>query len=79
MEKIFDSHSHYNDTSFKEDYRDIIRHIQESGVGNVVNVGADIESARLAMKQADENEFMYFSAGIHPHDAIQARDEKILA
>ena len=79
MEKIFDSHSHYNDSSFKEDYRQVLQHIQDSGVGNVVNVGADIESARLAMKQADENEFMYFSAGIHPHDAIQARDEAIMA
>ena len=79
MEKIFDSHSHYNDNSFKEDYRDIVKHIQEQGVGNVINVGADIESARLAMKQAEENEFMFFSAGIHPHDAIQARDDSIMA
>ena len=42
MDKIFDSHSHYNDTSFKDDYREVIKHIQESGVSNVVNVGADI-------------------------------------
>ena len=79
MNKIFDSHSHYNDSSFKDDYKEVLKHIQDSGVGNVVNVGADIESARLAKKQAEENEFMYFSAGIHPHDAIQARDEAIMA
>ena len=79
MNKIFDSHSHYNDSSFKDDYKEVLQHIQDSGVGNVINVGADIESARLAKKQAEENEFMYFSAGIHPHDAIQSRDEAIMA
>ena len=79
MNKIFDSHSHYNDSSFKDDYKEVLQHIQDSGVGNVINVGADIESARLAKKQAEENEFMYFSAGIHPHDANQARDEAIMA
>lgn len=79
MEKIFDSHSHYNDNSFKDDYKEVLKHIRESGVGNVVNVGADIHSSRLAAKQAFESDFMYFSAGIHPADAIQARDDEIMA
>ena len=73
MNKIFDSHSHYNDSSFKDDYKEVLQHIQDSGVGNVVNVGADIESARLAMRQASENDFMYFSAGIHPHRSEERR------
>ncbi len=79
MEKIFDSHAHYNDDSFKKDYNEILQHIQNSGVGLVMNVGADINSSRLALKQAKENDFMVCSVGIHPHDAIQARDEDIMA
>ncbi len=79
MEKIFDSHAHYNDDSFKKDYKEILQHIQNSGVGLVMNVGADITSSRLALKQAKENDFMVCSVGIHPADAIQARDEDIMA
>ncbi len=79
MEKIFDSHAHYNDDRFKSDYKEILQYIQDNGVGLVMNVGADIQSSRLALKQANENDFMYCSIGIHPHDAIQARDEKIMA
>ena len=52
MEKIFDSHSHYNDDSFESDYKEILQHIQDMGVGTVVNVGADIHSSRLALKLA---------------------------
>ena len=52
MDKIFDSHSHYNDTSFKDDYREVIKHIQESGVSNVVNVVVrDIVEKQRCRKQ----------------------------
>lgn len=79
MGKIFDSHCHYNDDAFKSDYNEILNHIQENGVGTVVNVGASIESSRLALKQALENDFMYCSVGIHPEDASQALDENIMS
>ncbi|MBR5520526.1 MAG: TatD family hydrolase [Oscillospiraceae bacterium] len=78
MNKIFDSHSHYNDDSFKDDYCDVLQKIADNGVGTVLNVGADIHSSRLAVKQAEECDFMYCSVGIHPHDSIQARDEAIM-
>lgn len=78
MEKIFDSHSHYNDKSFVDDYPRILSQIQRRGVGNVINVGADIKSSRLALKQARENDFMYCSIGIHPEDARQGLDDNIM-
>ena len=78
MNKIFDSHSHYNDDSFKDDYCNVLQKITDNGVGTVLNVGADIHSSRLAVKQAEECDFMYCSVGIHPHDSIQARDEAIM-
>ena len=51
MGKIFDSHSHYNDKAFQEDYPQILQKIQQAGVDRVINVGADLESSRLALKQ----------------------------
>ncbi len=79
MGKIFDSHSHYNDKAFQEDYPQILQKIQQAGVDRVINVGADLESSRLALKQARENDFMYCSIGIHPETAGQALDDSVMS
>ena len=79
MGKIFDSHSHYNDKAFREDYPQILQKIQQAGVDRVINVGADLESSRLALNQARENDFMYCSIGIHPETAGQALDDSVMA
>lgn len=79
MGKIFDSHCHYNDDAFKSDYKEIIKYIQDNGVGTVTNIGASIESSRIAFHQSKENDFMYCSVGIHPEHAAQALDDKIMA
>ncbi len=79
MAAIFDSHCHYNDEAFSEDCEDVLRKVLESGVGTLVNVGADIVSSRKGLEQARKYPFMYCSIGIHPEDAIQAADARIMA
>lgn len=68
MEKIFDSHSHYNNSAFSEDYDDLMQHLKDSGVGYVMNCGSSVEASRKAMEQSQMSDFMCFSAGIHPLD-----------
>ena len=68
MEKIFDSHSHYNNSAFSEDYNDLMQHLKNSGVGYIMNCGSSVEASRKAMKQSQMSDFMCFSAGIHPLD-----------
>ena len=68
MEKIFDSHSHYNNSAFSEDYDTLMQHLKDSGVGYVMNCGSSVEASRKAMGQSQMSDFMCFSAGIHPLD-----------
>ena len=68
MEKIFDSHSHYNNSAFSEDYDTLMQHLKDSGVGYVMNCGSSVEASRKAMEQSQMSDFMCFSAGIHPLD-----------
>ena len=68
MEKIFDSHSHYNNSAFSEDYDTLMQHLKDNDVGYVMNCGSSVEASRKAMKQSEASDFMCFSAGIHPLD-----------
>lgn len=78
MEKIFDSHSHYNDKSFRGDLDRVLRHIQREGVGYAVNVGYDLESSKQALEMARANDFMYCAVGIHPDSAPDALDDGVM-
>ncbi len=68
MSKIFDSHSHYNNPAFSEDYDSLMQHLKDSGVGYVMNCGSSVDASRIAMQQSENSDFMCFSAGIHPLD-----------
>lgn len=77
MGKIFDSHSHYNNPAFKDDYEETLKYLQENNVGYLMNCGFDVESSYLSAKQSENCSFMYFSAGIHPLDAKNITDDEI--
>jgi TatD DNase family protein len=68
MNKIFDSHAHYNNSAFDEDYDSLMQHLKDNGVGYIMNCGSSVEASRKAMKQSQMSDFMCFSAGIHPLD-----------
>ena len=68
MEKIFDSHSHYNNSAFSEDYNALMQHLKDTGVGYVMNCGSSVQASRKALEQSETSDFMCFSAGIHPLD-----------
>ena len=68
MEKIFDSHSHYNNSAFSEDYNALMQHLKDNGVGYVMNCGSSVQASRKALEQSETSDFMCFSAGIHPLD-----------
>ena len=49
MEKIFDSHSHYNNSAFSEDYDALMQHLKDSDVGYVMNCGSSVEASKKAL------------------------------
>jgi TatD DNase family protein len=75
---LFDSHAHYEDKRFDVDRDDVIKKVRSSGVGCLVNVGSDIETSVQSINLADKYDFIYASAGVHPHLARNMKDEDIL-
>lgn len=65
----FDTHAHYDDDAFDGDRHALLATMAENGVELIVNAGASMPSTRRARTLASIYPFMYFSAGVHPHDA----------
>ncbi len=71
---IFDTHAHYDDEKFDPDRRELLEKMPDAGVELIVDPASDIASARKAQAIAGEYPFVYFAAGVHPHEAAEAGD-----
>lgn len=75
MMQYFDSHSHYNDEKFKEDYNNILNEIYKSGVTIIINAGADVETSKRTIEMAKKYPYMYSTVGISPNDIKNSKEE----
>ncbi len=70
--KYFDSHAHYYDERFEEEYTgsvdELIDALLSDSVSSIINVGTSPKTCRLAIEQAKKHEGMYTAIGIHPSD-----------
>ena len=71
--KYFDTHAHYYDERFDEEYEGgavaLLSSLNMKDVSFIVNVGTAPETCRLAIEQASKYGNMYTALGIHPSDA----------
>lgn len=74
---IFDTHSHYDDEAFNEDRDGLFRSMKENGVGWIVNVGAEMQGCRDALRLAEEYEFVYAALGVHPSEVSELTEADI--
>jgi len=74
---LIDTHAHYDDKRFNGDRDEIINSVKQSGVDKIINSGANIKSSRTSAELADKYDFIYASAGVHPHDAERTPDNTI--
>lgn len=74
---IFDTHSHYDDEAFNEDRDGLFRSMKENGVGWIVNVGAEMQGCRDALRLAEEYEFVYAALGVHPSEVSEVTEADI--
>lgn len=65
---IFDTHAHYDDERFDEDREALLASLPLDGIGNVVNVSANMESVETGLQLARRVSFMYAALGVHPDD-----------
>lgn len=78
MNGIFDTHAHYYDRRFERECEDgpdaILGEIMPMPVAQIVNVGTNPETSRLAVAQAARYAGMYAAVGIHPEDCHRIKD-----
>lgn len=72
--KIFDTHAHYNDEAFEKDRDELLRSLDENGIGTVVNVGASIQSTKETLQLTRRYPFVYGAAGVHPNETGELND-----
>lgn len=66
---MIDSHVHLDDNRFKKDRDRVIANFERDGVDLVVNIGADLVTSKSSVFLAENNERIYATVGVHPHDA----------
>jgi TatD DNase family protein len=64
-----DSHAHLDDRAFAEDLEAVLTRAREGGVGRIVSIGTDLASSRRAREISERHPEVFFSPGIHPHEA----------
>lgn len=72
---IFDTHCHISLSQFDEDRPEVIARMRAAGVEGAVIAVDSTEDVPFAIKMCEEHEFLYFVAGVHPHNAIKYTDE----
>ena len=65
---IFDTHAHYYDDAFDADRDALLSALPGQGVDLVVCPGCDLESSRQSMALAEQYDYLYFAAGLHPEN-----------
>lgn len=66
---LFDSHAHYNDSRFDGDRDELLMSMSENNVGLIMNSCSSLEEMEDILGICEKYDFVYASAGIHPHEA----------
>ncbi len=74
---IFDSHAHYDNGRFDSDRHELINSLPTLGVSHVMNAASDLQSTKTGIALAEQYDFFYCAAGIHPHEAAEAPGDYI--
>lgn len=74
---IIDTHAHLQMDQFDGDRQKVIDRAAKAGVEIIINASFDLDSSEKAVELAEENDNLYASVGVHPHDA-KTLDNKTL-
>ncbi len=75
MTELVDTHCHLDMPELKSNLPDVLSRAKEAGVKKIITIGCDDESSREAIRIARENEGVYATVGLHPHDAKEFSNE----
>lgn len=70
---LTDAHAHLNDSAFVGELESIYNRCIEEGVGYIINSAWDLTSSIKAYELSQKYHNMYFTVGVHPHNAIDVK------
>ena len=78
---LIDTHCHLDFKDFDDDRDAVLKRSRDNGIGVIINVASSMEGTARSIQIAGENDFIYASAGIHPHEAdkVSGNDIKLFA
>ena len=74
MLHIIDSHAHLDYPQFEAQLDDVIGRAASLGVREMITIGVKLSTAERPRKLAEKYDNIWFSAGIHPHEAGNEAD-----
>ena len=74
--KYFDAHCHIQFEQYDADREELLRTMQEQGVGGLV-VGTDFESSRKAIELVQGRDTLLASIGLHPNAVMSERFDMV--
>jgi TatD DNase family protein len=75
--ELIDSHCHLDFDYETKSSQDLIREANELGVRYLMTIGTDMKSIPTLEKLSEENECVFHTVGVHPHDAKDVQDEDL--
>jgi len=66
---MIDTHTHIDFKEFDDDRENVMKRFFDNGGEKMINVGCDLKSSVRSYELSKNNENIFASAGIHPHDA----------
>lgn len=63
---IIDTHAHLNIKEFQVNLEEVLARSRQNGVNNVIVIGMDEESNKIAIKLTKEHEMLFATVGVHP-------------
>ena len=75
--RLIDTHAHLDFDDYNKDRKEVLNRARKIGVEKIVNIGADLEGSRRAVKLADRYDDIYAVVGIHPHEADTVNEKSL--
>ena len=75
--RIIDTHCHLNDAALYKDLDNVISRAQQAGVEKMIVIGWDKASSELAIKLAEQYDFIYAVIGFHPENIFDVSDKEL--
>ena len=73
--RIIDTHCHLNDEALYKDLDNVVSRARQAGVEKMIVIGWDKASSELAIKIAEQYDFIYAAIGFHPENIFDINDE----